>query len=131
MSRGVRAVRIAHNSTPRVSRQSGWCRRLREAGRVGRGHFARFLVEQSYVRNTKAAFKKYLGTGRPGYVAHRWSRSGDAIGLDPWRRRPAVLAHPDRYRLAPLRMNALFDEFRQRGGEAVEISGADVGQIFP
>ena len=125
MSRGVRAALIAQQlgAAGIPDCLAGVFRLAGDAAVPGRGHFARFLVEQRHAPDTKAAFKKYLGPGTPGYVAHRWVSLGDAIGWIRGAGGQAVLAHPDRYRLAPVRMNALLDEFRQRGGEAVEISG--------
>lgn len=38
-------------------------------GAVGRPHVARALVERRLVRNVQEAFDRYLGTGRPAYVA--------------------------------------------------------------
>lgn len=101
----------------------GASRLAEDAAAVGRGHFARFLVEQGHAVDTKAAFKKYLGPGKCGYVAHRWVSLGQAIGWIRGAGGHAVLAHPDRYRLAPLQMHALLDEFKQHGGQALEICG--------
>ena len=125
MSRGVRAVRIAHqlDAAGIPDSLAGASRLAGDAAVIGRGHFARFLVEQGHAADTQAAFKKYLGPGKCGYVAHRWVCLGHAIDWIRGAGGHAVLAHPDRYHLAPLQMNALFEEFSQRGGEAVEISG--------
>jgi 3',5'-nucleoside bisphosphate phosphatase len=133
MSRGVRAALIAQqlDAAGIPDCLVGASRLAGDAAVLGRGHFARFLVEQRHVPDTKAAFKKYLGPGKPGYVAHRWVSLGHAIGWIRGAGGHAVLAHPDRYHLAPLQMNALFDEFRQRGGEAVEISGGIQANPLP
>lgn len=102
---------------------TGASRLAGDAAVVGRGHFARFLVEQGHAADTKAAFKKYLGIGKCGYVIHRWVSLGDAIGWIRGAGGHAVLAHPDRYRLTPLQMHALLDEFKQHCGQTLEISG--------
>ncbi len=125
MSRTIRAALIAEqlgaagvpDSLAGASRLAG------DAAIPGRGHFARFLVEQHHAADKNAAFKKYLGQGKPGYVAHQWVSLGHAIEWIRGAGGHAVLAHPDRYHLPPLKMNALLDEFRQRGGEAIEMSG--------
>ncbi len=117
--------RSRSNSVPRVSR-TVW---LVPPGLpvptavVGRGHFARFLVERGHAADGKAAFRKYLGFGKCGYVAHRWVSLGDAIGWIRGAGGHAVLAHPYRYRLAPLHMHALLDEFKQHRGQAIELCG--------
>lgn len=90
---------------------------------VGRSHFARFLVERGCARNMGEVFKRYLTPGKPGYVPHQWARLDQAVA---WIRAAggcAVLAHPDRYRLPPTQLHALLDDFKQHGGEAIEISG--------
>jgi predicted metal-dependent phosphoesterase TrpH len=125
MSRGLRAEQIAQqlgaagipDSLAGASRLAG------DTAVIGRGHFARFLVEKGHAAGTQAAFKKYLGPGKCGYVAHRWVSLGHAIGWIRGAGGHAVLAHPDRYRLAPLQMHALLDEFKQHGGQALEIGG--------
>lgn len=125
ISRGVRAALIAQQlgAAGIPDCLAGASRLAGDAAAIGRGHFARFLVEQRHASDTKSAFKNYLGPGKPGYVAHQWVSLGRAVGWIHDSGGRAVLAHPDRYRLAPLQMNALLDEFRQRGGDAVEISG--------
>ena len=125
MSRRVRAALIAQQlGTAGIPDcLAGASRLAGDAAVLGRSHFARFLVEQGYANDTNAAFKKYLGPGKPGYVAQRWVSLGNAIGWIRGAGGHAVLAHPDRYHLAPLQLNALLDEFRQRGGETIEVSG--------
>ena len=42
-------------------------------GLVGRTHFARFLVEQGVCETVGDVFQRYLVSGKPGYVPHRWA----------------------------------------------------------
>jgi 3',5'-nucleoside bisphosphate phosphatase len=124
-SRGERAVRIAAQldavgvtgSLPGAARYAG------DSVAIGRGHFARFLVEQKHVRNTSDAFSRYLGAGRSGYVAPTWPELATAIDWIHCAGGQAVLAHPDRYRLAPRVMQSLLEAFAQSGGDAIEIGG--------
>ncbi len=124
-SRRLRAAQIAQQLRAAGIPDSlaGASRHTRDAAVAGRGHFARFLVEQGHAANSNAAFKKYLGIGKCGYVAHRWVSLGHAIGWIRGAGGHAVLAHPDRYRLALLQMHELLDEFKQHGGHALEIGG--------
>lgn len=88
---------------------------------ISRTHFARFLVEKGIVKDTRTVFKKYLVKGKPGFVAHRWADFADAIG---WIRASggiAVLAHPGRYDLGRTNLNALIADFKEAGGEAIEV----------
>jgi predicted metal-dependent phosphoesterase TrpH len=125
MSRGLRAAQIAQqlDAAGIPDSLAGASRLAGETAVIGRGHFARFLVEQGYATDVQAAFKKYLGSGKCGYVAHRWVSLGQAIRWLHGAGGHAVLAHPDRYGLARLQMNALLDEFKQHRGDALELCG--------
>lgn len=89
--------------------------------RLSRTHFARHLAERGAVRDTQAAFDKYLARGKPAFVAHQWATLEDAVG---WIRAAggiAVLAHPGRYGLKPLARATLLESFKRLGGEAIEV----------
>lgn len=103
------------------------------AGRdiIGRTHFARFLVEQGYVRDISAVFRKYLVRGKPGYVEHRWASLEEAVGWITGSGGIAVLAHPGRYDLGRVNMLRLLTEFRACGGRAIEVvSGSHTPEQF-
>ncbi len=88
---------------------------------MSRTHFARYLVEIGACDSTAEVFRKYLTEGKPGYVPHRWANLEQAMG---WIRSAggiAVIAHPGRYRFSDTAQGALFDEFRQLGGNAIEV----------
>jgi predicted metal-dependent phosphoesterase TrpH len=88
---------------------------------LSRTHFARYLVEIGACASTPEVFRKYLTEGKPGFVPHRWAGLADAVG---WIRQAGgipVIAHPGRYRFTPLAEGALFDEFKQLGGNAIEV----------
>lgn len=88
---------------------------------VSRTHFARFLVEKGYAGDVRSVFQRYMVSGKPGYVPHRWAALGDAVMWIRASGGAAVLAHPGRYRLSGLQMRALLDEFRQLGGAGIEV----------
>jgi len=88
---------------------------------ISRTHFARFLVEAGHVREMKDVFSRYLTPGRPGYVAHAWASLDDAIGWIHAAGGQAVLAHPGRYKVTSNGLMRLLGEFRDRGGDAVEV----------
>jgi predicted metal-dependent phosphoesterase TrpH len=88
---------------------------------VSRAHFARFLVESGRVRNTQAAFDRYLGEGKPGHVPHLWASLGEALDWIAAAGGVAVIAHPGRYRLDETQRAALLTEFRDLGGVAIEV----------
>ena len=88
---------------------------------ISRTHFARFLVESGVCRETSAVFRKYLTEGKPGFVEHRWAALGDAVRWITQAGGVAVIAHPARYRLSANEEFALFSEFKQHGGQGVEV----------
>ncbi len=88
---------------------------------ISRTHFARFLVEAGVCRHTNEVFRKYLIEGKPGFVPHRWASLGDAVRWITQAGGAAVIAHPARYRLSANEEFALFSEFKQHGGQAVEV----------
>lgn len=71
---------------------------LREAsgGAVGRPHVARALLERGHVTDQREAFDRYLGNGRPAYVAKPRFAVADAIELAHSAGALAVWAHPGR-----------------------------------
>jgi predicted metal-dependent phosphoesterase TrpH len=88
---------------------------------LSRTHFARYLVEIGACDSTPEVFRKYLSEGKPGYVPHRWASLTDAVG---WIRSAGgipVIAHPGRYRFDRTAEGALFDEFKQLGGNTIEV----------
>lgn len=86
-----------------------------------RMHFARFLVEKQYAKDTKSVFKKYLVKGKPGFVDHEWMSLESAVNLIVNSGGVAVLAHPGRYDIKRTSMLLLLEEFRALGGSAIEV----------
>jgi predicted metal-dependent phosphoesterase TrpH len=88
---------------------------------LSRTHFARYLVDVGACASTAEVFRKYLTEGKPGYVPHRWATLADAVGWIRGAGGIPVIAHPGRYRFTDTAQDALFDEFRQLGGNAIEV----------
>lgn len=88
---------------------------------ISRTHFARYLVEAGYADTTADVFNKYLGDGKPGCVTQRWSKLSDAVSWIKAAGGEAVVAHPGRYDFSPIEFSALFDEFIDLGGRAIEV----------
>jgi hypothetical protein len=61
---------------------------------IGRPHLARVLIEGGWARDSRDAFDRYLGAGRPAYVPKHRLSVGDAIALAHAGGGLAVLAHP-------------------------------------
>jgi hypothetical protein len=122
-SRHVRATRIAaeleaagiHGSLEGALSHAG------NPDLVGRTHFARFLVERGHARDVGAVFQRYLARGKPGYVPHRWAELAEAVSWIRGAGGRAVVAHPGRYALSRKELWTFFGEFRDAGGEGIEV----------
>jgi 3',5'-nucleoside bisphosphate phosphatase len=88
---------------------------------IARTHFARFLVEQGICKDTSQVFKNYLVEGKPGYVPHLWATLDDAVSWIKAAGGVAVIAHPGRYKLNAMQMDALYQHFKELGGLAIEV----------
>ena len=88
---------------------------------ISRMHFARFLVESGVCQDLSEVFRKYLTEGKPGYVPHRWASLGDAMRWITGAQGLGVIAHPARYKFTPNEEYALFSEFKEHGGQGVEV----------
>lgn len=63
-------------------------------GAIGRPHIARALIAEGWAVDFRDAFDRYLGGGRPAYVAKERLAAVDAIALIHRAGGLAVLAHP-------------------------------------
>jgi len=88
---------------------------------ISRTHFARYMVEIGVCADPHEVFKKYLTEGKPGFVEHRWAKLADAVKWITEAGGIAVIAHPGRYNFTPNEEFALFTEFKNHGGQGVEV----------
>ncbi len=88
---------------------------------ISRTHFARFLVETGVCKDTTEVFRKYLTDNKPGFVPHRWASLENAVKWITQAGGVAVIAHPARYGFTANEEYALFTEFKNHGGRAVEV----------
>jgi len=88
---------------------------------ISRTHFARHLIDRGHARDMKDAFRRFLTAGKPGYVPHAWATLAQTIGWIHGAGGQAIIAHPGRYKLTHAEMRALVHEFRDLGGDALEV----------
>ena len=88
---------------------------------ISRTHFARFLVESGVCQDTHEVFRRFLTEGHPGFVPHRWATLKDAVQWIVQAGGMAIIAHPARYGFSANEEFALFTEFKQHGGQGVEV----------
>lgn len=127
--RDERAVRMGEE-LDKVGIHGAYQGALRFAGNpalVSRSHFARHIVAAGHAADVKTVFDHWLAKGKPGYVSHSWATLAQALGLIRGAGGVAVLAHPSRYRLSNKELRQLLVEFRDHGGEGIEVLSGSHG----
>ncbi|KGY12155.1 S-adenosylmethionine tRNA ribosyltransferase [Vibrio tubiashii] len=89
---------------------------------ITRAHFAKWLVDNGYVKTMQQVFKKYLTRNNPGYVPPNWCSMQDAVEAIHAAGGQAVLAHPARYDLTAKWTKRLINAFVEAGGDAMEVA---------
>lgn len=89
---------------------------------VGRNHVADFLINAGHASSKQQAFTKHLGQRGRYHEPADWCSVGEAVGAIKAAGGVAVAAHPDRYKLNKIKLKRLFEEFREAGGDAIEVS---------
>lgn len=97
----------------------------------GRPHFARALVDAGLMKDSAQAFKKVLGSGKPGDVKAFWPELSEVVRWITDARGIAVVAHPRKYKLTATKLRELVAEFMAAGGEGIEVitSGQSSGDL--
>ena len=88
---------------------------------ISRAHFGRFLVETGVAKDLRSVFESYLVPGRPGYVDHRWATLADSLAWVHAAGGLVAVAHPGRYKLSRAEMRRFLAEYKDLGGEAIEV----------
>lgn len=117
-----RAEKIAHKlEKKRITGVLDAVKQKAGAGMITRTHFADFLVAQHHVADQQDAFDRYLGKGKPAYVATAWASLEEVVAWITGAGGVAVLAHPMRYKLTASWMKRLLSAFRDAGGQGMEV----------
>ena len=90
-------------------------------GTITRNHFARFLINEGYARNSRDAFKRFLVRNRPGDVRVTWPDLACSIKSIKDAGGISVIAHPFSYKLTGSWMRKLLLEFKASGGDGIEV----------
>jgi predicted metal-dependent phosphoesterase TrpH len=124
--RDARAARIAESFGRAGIRGTleGATKHVTSGTVISRTHFARFLVESAHARSMQDAFKRYMRPGKPGHVEHAWAALGDAVSWIHAAGGQAIVAHPARYGFTATRLRRLLGEFRDLGGDGIEVFSA-------
>jgi len=89
---------------------------------VSRNHVADFLIREGCAADKQQAFKKFLGNNGRVRTAARWCSIAAAVAGIRAANGIAVLAHADRYKLSRTKLIMLIEEFKDGGGEGIEVS---------
>lgn len=87
-----------------------------------RPHFAKKMVQMGYVASVREAFSAYLGSGKSGDVKVGWPELSTVCGWVKDSGGLAVIAHPRKYKCTLTKLRRLFDDFKEVGGEGLEVS---------
>ncbi len=87
---------------------------------LSRTHFSQFLVNNGHAKPGKA-FEKFLAPGKPGYTPQIWASLKDAVNWITQSGGVAVIAHPGRYKFTRTKLLKLIDEFKEYGGQGIEV----------
>lgn len=122
-ARQERAVRIARRLQKKLNIDDPLpaVMEIADNNNVGRPHFARHLLNIGAADSMENVFKKYLGAGKLGDVKETWAGLSRVIEWITGSGGTAVLAHPLKYKLTRTRLLKLLDEFRELGGNGMEV----------
>lgn len=88
---------------------------------ISRTHFAKLLVQEYGIRDTKCAFKDYLGQRGAAFVPSQWVNLSETIAIIRAAGGVAVLAHPLHYSLTTAQLKGLIQAFQEADGEGLEV----------
>ncbi len=88
---------------------------------ISRTHFARFLVQAGYCPDVQTVFDRYLSDEGPAHEPMQWATLENALSWIHGAGGVAVIAHPGRYHYTETQFGALFSEFKDLGGQGIEV----------
>ena len=94
-------------------------------GVLTRAHFATVMLEKGYVKTWDQAFERYLGAGKPAYVARTRVMPEEAIKVIHAAGGLAALAHPRQLGRSPKETDEWLDKLAAAGLDGVETQGPD------
>lgn len=88
---------------------------------ITRAHFAKYLIEHNYVKNSQEAFQRYLNYDAPCFIPREYMQPERAISLILNAGGIPVLAHPLLYKLPPAELEALLKRLKEAGLAGLEV----------
>ena len=99
-------------------------RAMSRNGLITRTHYAKLLLKESRAASLKHSFKKYLSSGKPGFVKGNWAKLQGVISTVHGAGGLAIIAHPLRYKMSNTKLNTLLSDFKNHGGDGIEAVNA-------
>lgn len=93
---------------------------------ITRPHFAQVFIDEGKARDMPAAFKRFLGRGKPAYAFCPWVSIQEAIDAIHQAQGQAVLAHPLKYGLTRTKLHQLIADFQLAEGDGLEVVSGDM-----
>jgi predicted metal-dependent phosphoesterase TrpH len=94
---------------------------LAGVGVVGRPHFAQHLVATHQIPSMAMAFKRVLGSGKPGDIKANWPTLDTAVSWITDAGGIAIVAHPMKYNMTLTKLRGLLEDFVAAGGRGLEV----------
>ena len=123
-AREGRAQLIAQRLGKRLNHDFDFQRLRQIAGSdvIARPDFANYMIEQGLVSSFNAAFKQYLGAGKPGDVKATWPELSEVTQWIVEAGGTAVMAHAHYYKMTRTKLRACLSDFKEAGGTGLEVA---------
>ena len=95
-----------------------------------RTHVSNFLIREGHSKNNQKAFKVFLGKRGKVYSPANCCNLNASVSAILESGGIAVIAHPSRYSISSKKLNTLIEDFRNVGGEGLEISYPNIDQTI-
>ncbi len=89
---------------------------------ITRAHFATYLVENGYAKDTQDAFDKFLGDDGPYYVPREYLAPKRGLELIHGAKGLAFIAHPFLYGFTADEVGEMIKDFKDFGLDGIEVS---------
>ena len=94
---------------------------LTQTPMITRTHFAQMLIKEGYCKDMKSVFRRFLVGRKPGGTRVEWKEFDEVIDWIHAAGGKAVLAHPFRYRMTNTKIKKMLLDFKEAGGDAMEV----------
>ena len=94
---------------------------LSKTDMLTRTHFAQMLIRESYCKDMKSVFRRFLTGKKPGASHVEWRSFDEVVGWIHAAGGLAVIAHPFRYRMTQTKIKNMLIDFKEVLGDGLEV----------